>query len=296
MINIKHLVVTVISVFLALAMGILIGIQLESHDLIFKQQENLIEQMETRFDKLNKTRENLESEIKMLTDANETNITYINRIFPDYIKEKLNGLNVAIVETTDDYSYADLRNVLKESGAHITSIVSITNKSLDLSEDAKEVLFQFYEEREKLVDNKQDACSLIVGSIIDAMILGKSFEDIQYLTENGFLHTLGSFEHSIDYVVIAGGSKEASEKINLIDLPIIRELKRYSIPVIGVELSSVENSYIDLYKREKISTVDNVDSIIGKTSMVLVLEGREGNYGIKESAESLMPVLNQEEE
>lgn len=277
-------------------MGILIGIQLESHDLIFKQQENLIEQMETRFDKLNKTRENLESEIKMLTDANETNITYINRIFPDYIKEKLNGLNIAIVETTDDYSYADLRNVLKESGAHITSIVSITNKSLDLSEDAKEVLFQFYEEREKLVDNKQDACSLIVGSIIDAMILGKSFEDIQYLTENGFLHTLGSFEHSIDYVVIAGGSKEASEKINLIDLPIIRELKRYSIPVIGVELSSVENSYIDLYKREKISTVDNVDSIIGKTSMVLVLEGREGNYGIKESAESLMPVLNQEEE
>jgi hypothetical protein len=231
----------------------------------------------------------------MLTDANETNITYINRIFPDYIKEKLNGLNIAIVETTDDYSYADLRNVLKESGAHITSIVSITNKSLDLSEDAKEVLFQFYEEREKLVDNKQDACSLIVGSIIDAMILGKSFEDIQYLTENGFLHTLGSFEHSIDYVVIAGGSKEASEKINLIDLPIIRELKRYSIPVIGVELSSVENSYIDLYKREKISTVDNVDSIIGKTSMVLVLEGREGNYGIKESAESLMPVLNQEE-
>jgi hypothetical protein len=296
LINIKHLVVTVISVFLALAMGILIGIQLESHDLIFKQQENLIEQMETRFDKLNKTRENLESEIKMLTDANETNITYINRIFPDYIKEKLNGLNIAIVETTDDYSYADLRNVLKESGAHITSIVSITNKSLDLSEDAKEVLFQFYEEREKLVDNKQDACSLIVGSIIDAMILGKSFEDIQYLTENGFLHTLGSFEHSIDYVVIAGGSKEASEKINLIDLPIIRELKRYSIPVIGVELSSVENSYIDLYKREKISTVDNVDSIIGKTSMVLVLEGREGNYGIKESAESLMPVLNQEEE
>ncbi len=158
------------------------------------------------------------------------------------------------------------------------------------------MLFQFYEEREKLVDNKQDACSLIVGSIIDAMILGKSFEDIQYLTENGFLHTLGSFEHSIDYVVIAGGSKEASEKINLIDLPIIRELKRYSIPVIGVELSSVENSYIDLYKREKISTVDNVDSIIAKTSMVLVLEGREGNYGIKESAESLMPVLNQEEE
>ncbi len=277
-------------------MGIIIGIQLESHDLIFKQQENLIEQMETRFDKLNKTRENLESEIKMLTEANETNITYINRIFPDYIKEKLNGLNIAIVETTDDYSYADLRNVLKESGAHITSIVSITNKSLDLSEDAKEVLFQFYEEREKLVDNKQDACSLIVGSIIDAMILGKSFEDIQYLTENGFLHTLGSFEHSIDYVVIAGGSKEASEKINLIDLHILRELKRYSIPVIGVELSSVENSYIDLYKREKISTVDNVDSIIGKTSMVLVLEGREGNYGIKESAESLMPVLNQEEE
>ena len=38
-INIKYLVITVISIFLALGIGILIGIQVDSQDIIFEQQE-----------------------------------------------------------------------------------------------------------------------------------------------------------------------------------------------------------------------------------------------------------------
>ena len=97
-------------------------------------------------------------------------------------------------------------------------------------------------------------------------------------------------------MIIAGGSKQKTEKINIIDLPLIRELKNYSVPVVGAEDSNVVNSYIEYYKKEKISTVDNIDNVIGQTSIILIIEGREGNYGIKKSAESLMPLLSQEED
>ncbi len=296
LINIKHLIVTVISVFLALSMGILIGIQLESHDLIFKQQESIIEKMEIKFDELNRTREELQNEIKKLDEINSINVMYINNIFPDYIKGKLNGLNVAIIETTDDYSYVDLRKAIKDAGANISSIISITNKVIDSNEDDKNALLEYYSTKNKNIEESQNASSLIVSSIIDAMVLGKSFEEIQYLTENAYLQTFGSFEHNIDYVIIAGGSKQKTEKINIIDLPLIRELKNYSVPVVGAEDSNVVNSYIEYYKKEKISTVDNIDNVIGQTSIILIIEGREGNYGIKKSAESLMPLLSQEED
>ena len=150
LINIKHLIVTVISVFLALSMGILIGIQLESHDLIFKQQESIIEKMEIKFDELNRTREELQNEIKKLDEINSINVMYINNIFPDYIKGKLNGLNVAIIETTDDYFYVDLRKAIKDAGANISSIISITNKVIDSNEDDKNALLEYYSTKTKI--------------------------------------------------------------------------------------------------------------------------------------------------
>ncbi|NLC38415.1 MAG: copper transporter, partial [Clostridia bacterium] len=41
-------------------------------------------------------------------------------------------------------------------------------------------------------------------------------------------------------------------------------------------------------------TVDNVDTIIGQISLALIMTGQEGNYGIKEGADALMPLLPEE--
>ena len=105
----------------------------------------------------------------------------------------------------------------------------------------------------------------------------------------------GDLQKPADYIVIAGGSRDKNNKHEVIDIPLIKEVKKLSLPLIGVETTTVENSYIELYKKEKLSTVDNVDTIIGQTSLVLVMTGKEGHYGVKKSANSLMPFVNEEE-
>jgi Copper transport outer membrane protein, MctB len=40
-----------------------------------------------------------------------------------------------------------------------------------------------------------------------------------------------------------------------------------------------------------IPTVDSVDLVSGRVAMVFVLLGAEGNYGIKETADQLLPDL-----
>ena len=66
-INIKYLVITVISIFLALGIGILIGIQVDSQDIIFEQQEITVQKMEEKVEQLNKLNFNLENELKQLS-------------------------------------------------------------------------------------------------------------------------------------------------------------------------------------------------------------------------------------
>ena len=61
-INIRYLVITLIAVFIALGMGILIGFQLDSNDIIQQQQE-LIASLETTFDDLTQTNQTLQTQI-----------------------------------------------------------------------------------------------------------------------------------------------------------------------------------------------------------------------------------------
>ncbi len=61
--------------------------------------------------------------------------------------------------------------------------------------------------------------------------------------------------------------------------------------IIGIEKSKANYSYIDAYKSFRISTVDNIDMIMGKVSLILAMEGRPGHYGIKATAENIIPNL-----
>jgi hypothetical protein len=69
----------------------------------------------------------------------------------------------------------------------------------------------------------------------------------------------------------------------------INAIKNSNIPVMAVEKINVAHSSIPEYRKLRIPTVDNVDTIIGKAAMLMVVSGQEGHFGEKETAEQLMP-------
>lgn len=46
------------------------------------------------------------------------------------------------------------------------------------------------------------------------------------------------------------------------------------------------------YQHNHISTVDNIDTVPGQMAMVLALNGQSGHYGIKSTAQKLLPDLS----
>lgn len=287
LINIKYLVITIISIFLALSIGIFMGAQLDSQSIVLKQQEALIAKIQEQFNELNKANATMQGEIKSLKDLNTLNDTYIKNIFPDYIHDKLVGTNIAIIRTTEDYAFSDVEGVLQMAGAHIPAVITVTDKVIDAGDEELNQMTSYFG-----AAKSQDAGSIISQKVAEALVGGKT-QDLEYLQQMGYIDVTGDFSSPPNYVVLCGGNEEKTVKGDIVDVPLIKKLKDLKLTVIGVETSGTANSYIELYKKQKISTIDNVDTTMGQTSLVLVLKGKQGHFGTKPTAQSLMPVLNE---
>jgi hypothetical protein len=65
-----------------------------------------------------------------------------------------------------------------------------------------------------------------------------------------------------------------------------------AIPVVGVERSDADPSQIGFFKGAGVTgTVDSVDLVSGRVALVYALNGSEGNYGVKSTADRLLPGL-----
>lgn len=81
-------------------------------------------------------------------------------------------------------------------------------------------------------------------------------------------------------------TEQALGTMTLVD-GLVEGLKSGGFPVVGVETLAAlgEDSQIDLYRQQGISSVDNVDTLAGRLALVLLLAGGQaGHYGLKDSA------------
>jgi hypothetical protein len=63
------------------------------------------------------------------------------------------------------------------------------------------------------------------------------------------------------------------------------------MPAVGVESTSTEPSSISFFQSNGLSTVDDVNDTAGKVSLIFGLRGAEGSFGVKSSADRLLPDL-----
>lgn len=64
------------------------------------------------------------------------------------------------------------------------------------------------------------------------------------------------------------------------------------VPVVGVETVDAEPSTVKTYLDRGFSTVDNVDTLTGRLALAIVLEGASGAYGIKDEADAVLPPVS----
>jgi hypothetical protein len=70
---------------------------------------------------------------------------------------------------------------------------------------------------------------------------------------------------------------------------ILGGMDRADVPVVGVEQLDTEPSQVSWYRNRGLASVDSVDLISGQAALVFALAGADGAFGLKPSAEALLP-------
>jgi len=285
-INIKYYVMTIIAIFLAIGIGIFIGIMLDGQDLIVEQQQQLVGQLQSEFDQIKEIQDSQQERIDILTNERDINLKFIDKVYPEIIKNKCNGLDVIIVETNENYSYFGLSDSFEKAG--VRSVNNVLIKDRFLLTDKEDAL-RIAESLKFTSHSIEEIQRELILFLSNALIQGE-YEKIQLLKKMSLIDYLDNLQIPMDNIILAGGNlTEDKTRLNRIDLPLIDAIRSKDIPVLVVEKSSVSFSGIQEFKKSRVSTIDNVDTLIGKVSMIMVISGQEGHFGEKETAEDLMP-------
>ena len=286
--SMRFYIISIVSIFVALGIGIFIGFTMDTQEFVIEQQEIINEIIESQFETLINENKELKANVNTLESENEYKDEYINLSYESIIKGKLEGLKVGIIETSEDYVTSGIGRDLEMSGAKVINVTTLNNNIID-----KEKLSNLYKRLN--INVSKNPAETTITTITESIISGVSSPMFEDLEKEGFIETIGNYEEDIDYLIICGGSyDDNSKRINQVDRIIVGIAKKYNIPIMGVEKSNVNYSYISGYKDLDISTVDNVDMTIGKVAMILAMEGIGGHYGIKNTADGVIPYFNKE--
>jgi len=277
-VSIKYFVITIASIFVALGVGILIGFSLNSEKFVqkqFQQQLSLIDknlvELKKENDRLVKEIDEYKSQINQLGKINDTLVNA-------YLKTCKSNAVVSLIVTSTDYSYNDLIDFLRKNQIKLTRIVKIKRTFVDVLNN-KTSDFPEYKLPEDAIN------TLMLYAVFDM-----KDDLITKLTEKRYIEINRLSGEIADTILIAGGNTLQNDTFNAVDRRFIEKLKNINdLNIVGVEQSYSELNYCEKYKSMGLDTVDNIDELTGKVSLMELIRGGNGNYGTKKEANLLMP-------
>lgn len=307
MIDFKYHVVSLISVFLAIALGIVIGTTALNGGIVTNLQSNV--------SSLSEDKRSLEGRVTSLTGALESNSEFDAAVAPQLVDQTMAGQSF-IVLTVGDNVTAELRDpvitMLQESDAQNTGAISINNSYTD--EGQQDALLSFAADNVPpgvQVPATSDAAT-VVGSLLAAMLVpgadGAGQPGASVTTVLSGLGGLGvlsldstDITPSRNIVIVTSGATPdpaGQRNSSLIKLVTALDKAGASVVVVGDTASAGDNGLVGAIRDDAavstvVSTVDNVQYASGQLNTVWALvaerSGTSGHYGDVEDAAAIAP-------
>lgn len=280
LIDLRYHLTTMVAIFLALAVGILVGSSFIAG--------SSVQGLQREFSKLRADNGEQRRIIDDMRGELEKHAEFDRATAPVLVNRRLSWRRIAIIQT-GDYSEAtqSAKSILEEAGAKVVSVTTLSN--LD-SPAARERVVRAVE----LITGETaepDPVARLLEILANCIATGSNPGALDVLEKKGLLSSTGEYDRQTLQVVLVGGSRhKLSRRAEHIDLPLIDKLKAAGVMrVVGSEPLDAVTSYISAYHRKAIPTVDNVDRPMGQVALVYAMAGEDGNFGLKRSADRIVP-------
>ncbi|HEY7004557.1 MAG TPA: copper transporter [Gaiellaceae bacterium] len=289
MFDLRYHLASLAAVFIALAVGILLGVAISGK---LSEADNAI--AHDRIDQLNGQVKAANARADIIEKRNEAAEKLLEISYPALMEDRLAGKNIGVlfVGPVDGSIRSAIERTLSDSG----SGDPVRLVAVDTPIDAQEL--------DATLNNDQTLAQYAEGGDDFASLgeaLGRELADgggtpmWSTLSSQLVEERSGASATQLDGVVVVRSwtppenptpeeEAEAQPTETLMD-GLISGLQHSAIPVVGVESSSAQDSAIDLYRTQGVSSVDDVDTLSGRVALALLLAGGEpGHYGVKDSA------------
>jgi hypothetical protein len=263
------------AVFLALLLGLLLGVGLNEGSGLSRQVEGL----RTEFRRS-----------QVLRGIDQRAEEFNRRTQTPLIRYRLVGRNIALVYNRSTFPQEQVeavRQVLEEAGGQVTVVVTLRTALAQLSREDTDDLCR----KLGVYSVRKDSHQVLIGVLTRE--IGQDYTPATTLLEREkLLLVKGDISRPVSTVVLLGGGGiEPSEVVKTTDLPLLRACVERKLRVAAVETLETPNSAIAEYKRiARVTTVDNIDRYAGRIALVLALSsGQIGHYGYKETAREVVP-------
>lgn len=273
---------SLIAVFIALAVGILIGAEFGG-------------------DALNNTRRDLEhSLVGNLQDersrADELNADlnrsdeFAERVYPALTRDRLEGKRYAILALGGLPSPVteEVQAALAPTGGRLVG-VGVVREPVDIAGLAEDLV----QTRFAKLRTDSDQLSELGTGLGRQLVIGGDLPDV--VRGHLFSRASGNFGGLDGVIVVRDQPEEMGtiqrEKTNQLETALMSGATATRRPAVGVETSSDDSSSISFFQSNGLASVDDVDLTAGKLATVFALLGADGSFGVKGSADQLLPDL-----
>lgn len=280
LIDLKYHLISLVAVFLALAVGILVGSSFIAG--------NSVKGLETQFARLREENRLQQTTVDSLRGSAQKHEEFDRAVAPALVANQLSQRRIAIIQTGEFTEAAQsAKSILEQAGATVGSVTTLSN--LD-APDAQERISRAIEQLTGETD-LTDPVARFLEIVANSIVLGSNPQALSVFEKEDLLTMSGDYAHkALRIVLIGGGRRRVNLQPQHVDLVLIDKLHAAGVVcVVGAEPAVTVTSYIPMYHRKSIPTVDNVDQAMGQVALVFAVAGENANFGVKPSADKVVP-------
>jgi hypothetical protein len=304
LISFRYHLVSIVAVFLALAVGILMG------TTVIKQ--GIIDQLNQQANRALRSSGALRQQVSQLQSEVAALNRFMTQAQPQLIAGKLAGREVVLVtmEGVDPSEVDGVRKALQQAGATVVAELVATSRMGvpdQKSESDLEAAIGATTSPSTPADLSAEAATVLAqrlaagpdpsGPDVLRQLISGGFLALRPVA-NGDPTEIGSSIQAD--VVLSGGSAQPSVDPASFLVPLTAGLVAASQPVVAAEAQDPAYDFVSLIRADgaldkHLVTVDDADAVQGQVAVVLGLSallvspGNGGDYGVRDSASSILP-------
>jgi hypothetical protein len=276
----RYHAISLVAVFLALGIGVVLGVAVGEEGIVSSASRDLEQSLRGDLDQARGRAAELRRDLAQRRQfEREAYPGLVGGLLPEW------RIGIVAMNRLPSGYVSAIRDAVEPAGATIEA-VSVVEAPIPLGQVAGE-LDGTRMERVERNDDAQERFGRRIGRQV-----AQGGELVRRLRQEIFSTSRGNYEGADGIVLVRdpdelrGQEKEAQDRF---ESALIDAAKDTEVEVVGVERTDTDPSQVPWFSDQGVTSVDCIDLIEGKTALVYALLGESGRFGVKDSAERLLP-------